>query len=73
MQYISTNKYEFNVRKVDELSEAILMKEAELANAKGLIEVIRVKLELRKLNRSINNYGSEILRYEQNKIESDSK
>lgn len=73
MQYISTNKYEYNVRKVDELSNAILVKEAELANAKGLLEVIRIKLELRKLNRLINNYGSEVLQYEQNKIESDSK
>jgi len=73
MQFISTNKHEYNIRRVDELSGRILMKEKELDNASGLLEVIKIKLQLRKLNKQINVHGSEVLHYEQTKFESDLK
>lgn len=64
---ISDNKHEFNVRRVEEINEAILEKEAELKNIEGFVKTIKVKLELRRLYKQINIHGTEVLRYEHDK------
>lgn len=64
---ITINKHEFNVRRVDELNLDILAKEQELLETEGFYNTLKVKLELRKLYKQINNHGSEVLLFEQGK------
>lgn len=65
---ITINKHEFNVRRVDELNLDILAKEEELTNTVGFFNVLKVKLELRKLYKMINNHGTEVLQFERQNL-----
>lgn len=61
---VTVNRYEFSVRKVDELNEAILLKEQELKSTKGFLNTYLVKLELKKLYKQINLHGEDVIQYE---------
>lgn len=64
LRYISANKNEYNVRKVEELNDLILEKEKELVNTKGFINTLKLKIEIKKLYKQINTHGSEVMQYE---------
>ncbi len=64
MQNISINKHEYNVRRVTEINSLILTKEEELKNTTGLINIFKVKRELKKLYKDIAIHGREVLEYE---------
>lgn len=63
-KFISTNKNEFNTRRVEELDILILEKEKELKEISGFLNSLKIRLELRKLYKEINTHGSEVLEYE---------
>lgn len=63
-KFISTNKNEFNARRVEELDILILEKEKELKEISGFLNSLKIRLELRKLYKEINTHGSEVLEYE---------
>lgn len=63
-KYITMNKHEFNVRRVEELNSDILAKEKELETVKGFFNTLRVKSQLSRLYRLINIHGSEVLEFE---------
>lgn len=67
-RYISTNKYEFNVRRIEELDKKILAKEAKLQKVNGFFNTIKVKQELKKLYKQIQAFGSEAIEYEQRRV-----
>ncbi|VEU80995.1 hypothetical protein [Haploplasma axanthum] len=64
---ISINKYEYSLRRVDELNEVLLEKERELKNTQGFINRFKLNLEVKRLYKQISEYGSEVLEYEYNK------
>lgn len=63
-RYISQNKHEYNVRRMDEINEQIKEKELELKNASGFFHTFVLKSELRKLYKDLNAHGTEVLEYE---------
>ncbi|VEU80996.1 hypothetical protein [Haploplasma axanthum] len=67
-RHISDNKNEYNVRRVDELNEVLLEKERELNDTKGFFNVLKLKLEIKKIYKEISKYGSEVMEYENNKF-----
>ncbi len=64
MQNISINKHEYNVRRVEELDSLIIAKEKELRKTSGLINIIKAKIELKKLYKDISVHGKEVLEFE---------
>lgn len=64
MKHISTNKYEYNIRQIDLLSEQIIKKENELKAAINFLQKFRLKGELKKLYKAIESYGNEAWHYE---------
>lgn len=63
-KYISQNKHEFNVRRVDELNKEILAKESELKNTKGFLAKFKLRIEIKNLYRTLNDHGNEVLAFE---------
>ena len=64
MNYISANKHEFNVRRVDELIAVIDEKEKELKTTEGFFKTFKLKSEIRRLYRVLRSHGNEVLEYE---------
>lgn len=67
MMIISTNKNEYNVRRVSELTNRLQFKKEELSNAKGFFKRLKLKAEVNRLNKLIDIHGKEVLQYEYNK------
>ncbi len=61
---ISINKHEYNQRRVIELNKEILKLENKLKETKGFINILKLKLKLKKLYKTINIHGEETLEYE---------
>ncbi|HHT55591.1 MAG TPA: hypothetical protein GX012_03415 [Acholeplasma sp.] len=66
MNYISQNKHEYNVRRMDELISKLNKKEKELKTVTGFFNTLKLKLEIRKLYKVLETHGSEVLDYEYN-------
>lgn len=64
MANISINKYEYNLRKIDEINEKIIKLEKELNEVKGFNKTLTLKTELRELYKQLNIHGSEALEFE---------
>ncbi len=70
MKNISINKHEYNERRVIELNKEILNLENKLKDTKGFINVLKLRLRLRKLYKTIHIHGEETLEFEkQNYLE----
>jgi len=64
MNYISQNKHEYNVRRMDELISKINKKEKELKSTEGFFKTFKLKSEIRRLYRVLRSHGNEVLEYE---------
>ena len=67
MMIISTNKNEYNVRRVLELTNRLQVKEEQLSIAEGFFKRLKLKTEINRLNKLIDIHGKEVLQYEYNK------
>lgn len=68
--HISQNKHEFNMRRVEELNIQILNKEKELRNSEGFLAKFKLRNEIKKLYKSLNNHGNEVLEFEYRQLNS---
>jgi|GEM_PF-5679958 len=67
-QYISQNKNEYNIRMVEKLSSKLLKLEKELKETKKISQKIKLFFEIKKINKIISIHGSEVITFENNKI-----
>jgi len=69
MTYISDNKHEFNVRRVNELEKELKEFEEKLENATGFFNRLKIKRAIKKINKQLKIHNDEIFLYEQAKTE----
>lgn len=67
MMYISDNRYEWSVRRVDEINKEIKERTSQLKNIKGFWARVKTRLHIRKLNKQLFMHGEEVLQYEYNR------
>lgn len=69
MKKVSDNKYEFNLRKVEEYEEQLSKLEEELKTVKGFFNKLKLKKTIIKVNKELESLNDEIFIYEQRKVE----
>lgn len=69
MTYISDNKHEFNVRRVNELEKELQEFEKKFKNANGFFNKMKIKRAIKKIQKQLKIHNDEIFLYEQTKVE----